>query len=58
VLAGLCGALVAAGLEPFDAGSVGAWLHGAAAVRASGGGPLTAPAVARAIPEVCAALRP
>ena len=31
VLAGLCGALLAAGLDPFDAGSVGSWLHGAAA---------------------------
>ena len=30
VLAGLCGALMAAGLDPFDAGSVGSWLHGAA----------------------------
>ncbi|MGH3444260.1 MAG: NAD(P)H-hydrate epimerase, partial [Nocardioidaceae bacterium] len=27
VLAGLCGALLAAGLDPFDAGAVGAWLH-------------------------------
>ena len=33
VLAGLCGALLAAGLDPFDAGSVGSWLHGAAARR-------------------------
>ena len=30
VLAGLCGALLAGGLDPFDAGSVGAWLHGLA----------------------------
>ncbi|HJR37447.1 MAG TPA: NAD(P)H-hydrate dehydratase, partial [Nocardioidaceae bacterium] len=30
VLAGLCGALLAAGLTPLDAGSVGAWVHGAA----------------------------
>ena len=52
VLAGLCGALVAAGLDPFDAGSVGAWLHGAAAAHAGGGGPVTAPDVARAVPEV------
>jgi hydroxyethylthiazole kinase-like uncharacterized protein yjeF len=52
VLAGLCGALVATGLDPFDAGSVGAWLHGAAAAHASAGGPMTAPEVAAALPEV------
>jgi ADP-dependent NAD(P)H-hydrate dehydratase / NAD(P)H-hydrate epimerase len=52
VLAGLCGALLAAGLDPFDAGSVGAWLHGAAAAHAGGGGPVTAPDVARAVPAV------
>jgi hydroxyethylthiazole kinase-like uncharacterized protein yjeF len=52
VLAGLIGALLAAGLEPFDAASAGSWLHGAAATYASQGGPLTAPDVARAIPAV------
>lgn len=52
VLAGLIGALLAAGLEPFDAASVGSWLHGAAATYASRGGPVTAPDVARAIPAV------
>jgi hydroxyethylthiazole kinase-like uncharacterized protein yjeF len=52
VLAGLCGALVAAGLDPFDAGSVGAWVHGAAAVHAGGGGPVTAPDIARSVPVV------
>ncbi len=52
VLAGLIGALLAAGLEPFDAASVGSWLHGAAATRASGGGPLSAMAVAGAVPAV------
>jgi len=56
VLAGLCGALLAAGLSPQEAGAVGAWLHGAAATRASSGGPLTARAVAAAIPEVCRSL--
>ena len=50
VLAGLCGALLATGLDAFDAGSVGSWLHGAAAAVASRGGPLSAPAVASAIP--------
>ena len=53
VLAGLCGALLAAGLEPFDAGPVAAWLHSAAAEYAGHGGPVTAPDVAAAIPQVC-----
>ena len=52
VLAGLCGSLLAAGLSPFDAGSVGSWLHGAAAVVAGHDGPVTAPEVARALPAV------
>ncbi len=53
VLAGVCGALLAAGLDPLDAGSVGSWLHGAAAVVAGRGGPVTAPEVAAALPQVC-----
>jgi hydroxyethylthiazole kinase-like uncharacterized protein yjeF len=56
VLGGLCGALLAAGLSPYDAGSVGSWLHGAAATWASRGGPVSAPAVAAAIPAVVADL--
>ena len=56
VLAGLCGSLLAAGLSPFDAGSVAAWLHGAAAVAAGQDGPLTAPGVAAALPGVCRSL--
>ena len=52
VLAGLCGALMAAGLSPFDAGSAGSWLHGAAAVAAGDDGPVTAPDVARALPPL------
>jgi hydroxyethylthiazole kinase-like uncharacterized protein yjeF len=52
VLAGVIGSLLAAGLDPWDAASVGSWLHGAAAALASGGGPLTASAVADAVPEV------
>jgi len=56
VLAGLVGALLAAGLDAFDAASAGSWLHGAAAALASGGGPLTAGDVARAIPSTCARL--
>jgi hydroxyethylthiazole kinase-like uncharacterized protein yjeF len=56
VLAGLCGSLLAAGLSPLEAGSVGAWVHGAAAVAAGSGGPVTAPEVAAAVPVVCRAL--
>ncbi|NPD05331.1 NAD(P)H-hydrate dehydratase [Nocardioides sp. zg-1308] len=52
VLAGLIGALLAAGLEPYDAASVGSWLHGAAATEAADGGPLTASRVAVQIPQV------
>jgi hydroxyethylthiazole kinase-like uncharacterized protein yjeF len=54
VLGGLVGALLAAGLTPYDAASVGAWLHGAAATLcgslAGGDGPLVAGDVANAIP--------
>ena len=57
VLAGLIGALLAAGLGRFDAASVGAWLHGAAAMLASQGGPITASQVAAAVPEVARELR-
>ena len=57
VLAGVIGSLLAAGLDPWDAASVGSWLHGAAAARASGGGPLTATLVADALPEVVRGLR-
>jgi hydroxyethylthiazole kinase-like uncharacterized protein yjeF len=50
VLAGLCGSLLAAGLDPLDAGSVGAYLHAAAAQLASEAGPITAMEIARALP--------
>ena len=56
VLAGVCGALMATGLDAFDAGSVGSWVHGAAAATASGGGPLRASDVAAAVPTVCRSL--
>jgi NAD(P)H-hydrate repair Nnr-like enzyme with NAD(P)H-hydrate dehydratase domain len=56
VLAGLCGALLATGLDPYDAGAVGAWLHGAAGAVASSGGPITARSIAAALPRVCRAL--
>ncbi|MGH3411466.1 MAG: NAD(P)H-hydrate dehydratase [Marmoricola sp.] len=52
VLAGLVGALLAAGLDPLDAAAAGSWLHGAAATWASAGGPLTAGGVAAALPTV------
>ena len=51
VLAGLIGALLASGLDTYDAASVGSWLHGAAATLAARGGPLQAGDVARALPE-------
>jgi hydroxyethylthiazole kinase-like uncharacterized protein yjeF len=52
VLAGLCGALLAGGLNPLDAGSVGAWLHGLAGrLAAAGGAPLVAEDVLAAIPQ-------
>lgn len=51
VLGGLIGALLAAGLTTYDAASVGSWLHGAAAQLASRGAPITAGAVAAALPE-------
>lgn len=54
VLTGVIGSLLAAGLDPFDAASVGSWLHGAAATRASCGGPLTPLALAGMIPKVVA----
>jgi hydroxyethylthiazole kinase-like uncharacterized protein yjeF len=51
VLAGLCGALLAGGLDPFDAGSVGAWLHGLAGrLSADGGAPVSAYSVLEALP--------
>jgi hydroxyethylthiazole kinase-like uncharacterized protein yjeF len=56
VLGGVCGALLAAGLTPYDAGAVGSWLHGAAATLASAGGPISAPDVAAALPRVIADL--
>jgi hydroxyethylthiazole kinase-like uncharacterized protein yjeF len=56
VLAGVCGALLAAGLSPLDAGSLGALVHGVAADRANPGGPVRALAVAHGIPETVAHL--
>jgi hydroxyethylthiazole kinase-like uncharacterized protein yjeF len=51
VLAGLCGALLAGGLDSFDAGSVGAWLHGLAGrLAADGGAPVSADDVVDHLP--------
>lgn len=54
VLAGLAGSLLAAGADPHDAGSLAAFLHGAASVRANPGGPVTASDVAAALPATIA----
>jgi hydroxyethylthiazole kinase-like uncharacterized protein yjeF len=52
VLAGLCGALLAGGLDPFDAGSVGAWLHGLAGrIAADGGTPVVAGDLLDTLPQ-------
>jgi hydroxyethylthiazole kinase-like uncharacterized protein yjeF len=48
VLSGICGSLLAGGLDALDAGSVGAYLHGVAGELASP--PFTAPELARAVP--------
>ncbi len=50
VLSGVCGSLLAAGLDPLEAGSVGAYLHAAAGVLASQGGPITAFDLVRTLP--------
>jgi hydroxyethylthiazole kinase-like uncharacterized protein yjeF len=57
VLAGLCGALLAGGLDPLDAGSVGAWVHGLAGrLAADGGVPISAYDVLDALPAAFRAL--
>lgn len=56
VLGGLVGALLASGLDAFDAASVGSWLHGAAATLAAQGGPIVAGDVAAALPDLIASL--
>ncbi len=50
VLSGVCGSLLAAGLDPLDAGSAGAYLHATAGVLASRGGPVIADDLAGAVP--------
>jgi hydroxyethylthiazole kinase-like uncharacterized protein yjeF len=50
VLAGLIGGLLAAGLRPADAASVGAYLHGTAGRLAEGAGPVSAGDLLAALP--------
>ncbi len=56
VLAGIAGALLAAGLPPARAGALAATVHGRAADAANPGGPVTASAVSAAVPGVVADL--
>ncbi|MCH8612167.1 bifunctional ADP-dependent NAD(P)H-hydrate dehydratase/NAD(P)H-hydrate epimerase [Arsenicicoccus dermatophilus] len=56
VLAGLAGALLAAGLDPLDAGSLAALVHGVAAHDANPGGPVRALAIAQQLPRTVARL--
>ena len=58
VLAGLAGTLLAAGLDPLDAGALAALVHGRAGEAANPGGPVRALDVARALgPTVAGLLR-
>ncbi len=56
VLAGLCGALLSAGLSPLDAGSLAALVHGVAAQDANPGGPVRAMDVAHHLGRTTARL--
>lgn len=56
VLAGLIGTLLAAGLDPAEAGALGALVHGIAADRTGAGGPVRALRVAHGIPDAVAHL--
>ncbi|WP_061295272.1 bifunctional ADP-dependent NAD(P)H-hydrate dehydratase/NAD(P)H-hydrate epimerase [Herbidospora cretacea] len=57
VLSGISGTLLAAGLPPYDAGSVAAFLHGLAARKAAEGAPIAALDVALSLPDVIRHLR-
>jgi ADP-dependent NAD(P)H-hydrate dehydratase / NAD(P)H-hydrate epimerase len=56
VLAGIAGALLAAGLPAIDAGTLATLVHGRAGHLASAGGPVSAVAVAAALPAAVARL--
>ena len=51
VLAGIAGALLAAGLGAIDAGACAAWMHACAGEHASAGGPIAALDIAQALPK-------
>jgi hydroxyethylthiazole kinase-like uncharacterized protein yjeF len=59
VLSGICGALLASGLGPLDAGSAGAFLHGLAGLDAAGEPPtpFTAMDVVRRLPQALRIVR-
>jgi ADP-dependent NAD(P)H-hydrate dehydratase / NAD(P)H-hydrate epimerase len=59
VLSGICGALLAGGLSPLDAGSVGTFLHGLAALLAVGtpSASITAMEIAEHVPDAIRATR-
>jgi ADP-dependent NAD(P)H-hydrate dehydratase / NAD(P)H-hydrate epimerase len=56
VLTGIAGMLLAAGLEPLEAGSLAVVVHGTAGSLASAGGPVSAGSVLDAVPGAIAAL--
>ncbi|GGB46981.1 bifunctional NAD(P)H-hydrate repair enzyme [Flexivirga endophytica] len=56
VLAGVCGALLAAGLDPLRAGALGALVHGVAGDRANPGGPVRAMDIAHEVGRTVAHL--
>ena len=58
VLAGMCGALLAAGLDPLDAGSAGTFLHGLAGrLSCDGDRPVSATEVLEAVPRAITTVR-
>jgi hydroxyethylthiazole kinase-like uncharacterized protein yjeF len=58
VLAGMCGALLAAGLDPLDAGSVATFLHGLAGrLACDGDRPVSATEVLEAVPRAITTVR-
>jgi hydroxyethylthiazole kinase-like uncharacterized protein yjeF len=59
VLSGICGALLASGLSPLDAGSAGAFVHGLAGLLAAGdpATAITALEIADAVPAALRAIR-
>lgn len=56
VLTGLVASLLACGLDPFDAASVGAWLHGEAGERAAAYGTVVATTIAGHLPGIISAV--